>query len=124
MKRGRRLGFPTANIDIGNPEKMMPLEGIYAVHGVLDNGERVPGLLHLGPRPTFRGFPPSVELHLLDWDGDLYGRVVRVDFCARLREVRPFTSPEALVEQMNRDAELGRRILAGEEESACGAQGL
>lgn len=125
MKRGRRLGFPTANIDIGDPEKMMPLEGIYAVHGVLDDGERVPGLLHLGPRPTFQGFPPSVELHLLDWDGDLYGRVVRVEFCARLRDVRPFTTPAALIEQMHRDAELGRRILSGQEgESACGVAGV
>jgi riboflavin kinase / FMN adenylyltransferase len=119
MQRGRKLGFPTANISIGDPDKLVPLEGIYAVQGVVD-GQHLPGLLHLGPRPTFSGYPPSVELHLLDWEGDLYGRVVRVDFCARLREVRPFASAEELVEQMHRDADLGRRILGGEGPNACG----
>ncbi|MQA88945.1 MAG: bifunctional riboflavin kinase/FAD synthetase [Gemmatimonas sp.] len=122
MHRGQKLGFPTANLSIGDPEKLVPLEGIYAVHGVVD-GQHLPGLLHLGPRPTFSGFPPSVELHLLDWKGDLYGRVIRVDFCARLREVRPFSSPEELIDQMHRDAELGRRILAGDTgdgANACG----
>ncbi|MEX2583075.1 MAG: bifunctional riboflavin kinase/FAD synthetase [Gemmatimonadota bacterium] len=118
MQRGRKLGFPTANISVGDPEKLMPLEGIYAVHGLV-GGRRLPGLLHLGPRPTFSGFPPSVELHLLDWDGDLYGHVVRVDFCARLREVRPFGTPAELIEQMHRDAARGRRVLNGQGESAC-----
>lgn len=110
MQRGRKLGFPTANIGVGDPEKLLPLEGIYAVHGWVD-GRPLPGLLHLGPRPTFSGYPPSVELHLLDWSGDLYGRIVRVDFCARIREIRPFDSAESLVEQMRRDAEQGRAIL-------------
>src|SRR5690606_21613114 len=61
MKQGRALGFPTANIHIHNEAKLLPREGIYAVYGQLA-GERVPGLLHLGPRPTFPGFPASVEL--------------------------------------------------------------
>jgi riboflavin kinase / FMN adenylyltransferase len=113
MELGRKLGFPTANIQVADSEKLLPLEGIYAVHGWVGE-ERVPGLLHLGPRPTFRGSPPSVELHLLDWEGDLYGRQVRVDFCARLREVRPFSSAGALIEQMRRDAHEGRAVLAGE----------
>ncbi|MEX0912082.1 MAG: bifunctional riboflavin kinase/FAD synthetase [Gemmatimonadota bacterium] len=115
MHQGRKLGFPTANISIGDPDKLMPLEGVYAVYGCV-NGDRVPGLLHLGPRPTFSGFPPSVELHLLDWDGDIYGRIVRVDFCARLREIRPFGSPAELIAQMHRDVEIGRAALAA---NAC-----
>ena len=97
---------------------MLPLEGIYAVHGWVGES-RLPGLLHLGPRPTFRGEPASVELHLLDFDGDLYGRELRVEFCARLREVRPFDSAEALIEQMHRDAEAGRAVFRGEGPSAC-----
>lgn len=108
---GRKLGFPTANLQIADPDKLLPREGIYAVHGWV-GGERIPGLLHLGPRPTFRGSPPSIELHLLDWEGDLYGREVRVDFCARLRDVRPFASAAALVEQMKRDEAAARALFA------------
>jgi riboflavin kinase / FMN adenylyltransferase len=124
MEMGRKLGFPTANIQVADSDKLLPLEGIYAVHGWVGD-DRVPGLLHLGPRPTFRGSPPSVELHLLDWQGDLYGRQVRVDFCARLREVRPFASSAALVEQMRRDAVDGRAVLAGlRGPTACSRTGV
>ncbi len=110
MRQGHKLGFPTANINVGDPDKLLPLEGIYAVYGWVD-GARIPGLLHLGPRPTFSGFPPSVELHLLDWDGDLYGKLLRVEFHERLRGVEPFGSVAELVEQMHRDVERGREVL-------------
>jgi riboflavin kinase / FMN adenylyltransferase len=111
MNRGKSLGFPTANILVDHPDKLLPLPGIYAVRGWVA-GDAVPGLLHLGPRPTFSGYPPSIELHLLDWDGDLYGHEVRVDFVQRLREIQPFDSVDALIEQMRRDVELGRRVLS------------
>ncbi len=118
--RGRDLGFPTANIQVGDPDKLLPRDGVYAVYGTV-GAARIPGLLHLGPRPTFQGAPPSIEVHLLDWQGDLYGREVRVDFCARLRDVQPFSSVAALVEQMKHDAVLGRRIFQpGGPPSACG----
>jgi len=119
MERGRKLGFPTANISVGDPDKLLPLEGIYAVHGWVGS-DRVPGLLHLGPRPTFSGYPPSIELHLLDWDGDLYGRVIRVDFEGRLRDIEPFSSAAELVEQMHRDVVGGRALLARKAESQRG----
>ena len=109
-QRGRKLGFPTANIRIEDPHKMLPREGVYAVYGGID-GERIPGLLHLGPRPTFQGSPPSIELHLLDWSGDLYGKAVRVEFAAWLRAIRPFASADELVEQMKRDEAAGRMRL-------------
>jgi riboflavin kinase/FMN adenylyltransferase len=70
-----------------------------------------PGALHIGPRPTFRGSPPSVELHLIDFEGDLYGEEIRVDFIRYLREVRPFATVEALVGQMREDVELAGRLL-------------
>lgn len=108
--RGKGLGFPTANLRIESPEKLLPSEGIYAVRGALRRGT-FPGALHLGPRPTFQGSPPSIELHLLDFDGDLYGEEVRVDFVKRLRKVRPFDSPEALVRQMRDDVAEARRVL-------------
>jgi riboflavin kinase / FMN adenylyltransferase len=116
--RGRELGFPTANLRVGEPDKMLPLEGIYAVYGWIGS-ERVPGLVHLGPRPTFEGLPPSLELHLLDWTGDLYGREVRIDFCRRLRGVHAYPTAAALVEQMHRDAAAGRAALAGTDDSGC-----
>lgn len=117
-KRGRDLGFPTANIHIADPEKLLPKAGIYAARGWVDE-RPVPGLLHVGPRPTFEGAAPSVELHLLDWEGDLYGRELRVELCAFIRDVLPFDSPEELVRAMERDEAAGREIFRGERESCC-----
>ena len=109
-RKGRELGFPTANIEVGDPDKMVPKEGIYAVYGWVE-GHRVPGLLHLGPRPTFAGFAPTVELWLMDWSGDLYGSRVRVEFVSRIRDIQPFTSVDALIEAMKEDERRGREIL-------------
>ncbi len=111
-QRGRELGFPTANVRVDAEEKMVPREGIYLAYGVIE-GTRVPGLLHLGPRPTFAGAGPAFEIHLLDWSGDLYGTTIQVEFCARLRDIEAYESAEALVEQMNRDRENGIAILEG-----------
>ena len=108
--RGRQLGFPTANLKVGDAYKLIPASGIYAVRGVLRDGT-FQGALHLGPRPTFQGSPPTVELHLLDFEGDLYGEEVRVDFVELLREVRPFDSVAALVDQMREDVEAARAVL-------------
>jgi riboflavin kinase/FMN adenylyltransferase len=105
--RGRGLGFPTANLRVGDRDKLIPPEGIYAVRAVLRSGS-YGGALHLGPRPTFKGSPPTIELHVLDFDGDLYGEEVRVDFIQHLREILPFTTVAALVEQMKADVEAAR----------------
>jgi riboflavin kinase/FMN adenylyltransferase len=115
--RGRELGFPTANIEVGDAEKLLPLEGIYAVRAALGD-ERLDGVLHLGPRPTFRDSPPTIELHLFDFDRELYGEEVRVEFIARLREIRAFGSVAELVEAMRADCEAARRVLA-EGGAAC-----
>ncbi len=109
--RGRTLGFPTANLMVSSSDKLIPPEGIYAVRGVFREGT-FDGALHLGPRPTFRGSPPTIELHLMDFDGDLYGTEIRVDFVQRLRGVRPFASVQALVDQMRDDVALARQVLA------------
>lgn len=118
--RGRTLGFPTANLAVASSEKLIPPPGIYAVWGVLRGGPH-PGALHVGPRPTFRGSPPTIELHLLDFDGDLYGEEVRVDFVRYLREVLPFASVEGLVGQMRDDVEQARWVLEAELEGAGAA---
>lgn len=108
---GHRLGFATANIDVGHPEKLIPHEGIYAVRAALRD-RFVNGVLHLGPRPTFAGLPPSVELHLFDFSGDLYGSRVTVHFVGRVRDIARFDSVEALVRAMERDCQEARRLLA------------
>ncbi|MBI4519282.1 MAG: bifunctional riboflavin kinase/FAD synthetase [Gemmatimonadetes bacterium] len=109
--RGRKLGFPTANIHVADPDKLIPSSGIYAVRGVLRCGTFA-GALHLGPRPTFAGSAPTVELHLIDFAGDIYGEDVRVDFIERLREVRPFATVVELIQQMREDVELAREAQA------------
>ena len=111
--RGRGLGFPTANLRVAEGDKLIPPQGIYAVRGVLRSGT-YPGALHLGPRPTFQGSPPTIELHLLDFDADIYGEEVRVDFIEHIRGVEPFTSVKALVEQIRKDVDEARRVLEGE----------
>jgi riboflavin kinase/FMN adenylyltransferase len=105
--RGRGLGFPTANLHVGDGDKLIPPQGIYAVKAVVRSGTHV-GALHLGPRPTFKGSPPTIELHLLDFDADIYGEEVRVDFVRYLREILPFSTVAALVDQMREDVEAAR----------------
>ncbi len=108
--RGRQLGFPTANLAVSSSDKLLPATGIYAVYAITRAGS-YGGALHLGPRPTFAGSPPTIELHLLDFDGDLYGEEVRVDFVRRLRDVRPFDGVGALIAQMREDVEEARCVL-------------
>ena len=112
-RRGANLlGFPTANVAVP-PEIQLPAEGIYAGWYVRPDGSRHQAAVSFGRRPTFyESAEPVLEAHLLDFDGDLYGELARVQFVARLRAEERFDSPEALVEQMTRDVEATRRALA------------
>lgn len=109
--RGHRLGFATANLEVGSTDKLIPHEGIYAVRAALRD-RFADGVLHLGPRPTFAGLPPSIELHLFDFDADIYGDRVRVDFSARIRDIARFDSVDSLVRAMEQDCAEARRVLA------------
>ncbi|WP_419948507.1 bifunctional riboflavin kinase/FAD synthetase [Candidatus Palauibacter sp.] len=111
LERGRTLGFPTANLTPPPPDKLLPAEGIYAVRASVGTELRE-GLLHLGPRPTFAGSPPAIELFLIDFDRDIYGERVVVEFLHRLREVRAFATEAGLIEQMQRDLEAGREFFS------------
>jgi riboflavin kinase/FMN adenylyltransferase len=111
LGRGRDLGFPTANIQPRMGGKLLPEQGIYAVRASLRTEIRQ-GLLHLGPRPTFAGSPPSIELYILDFERDIYGETVRVEFLHRLRDVLPFATAAELVEQMRRDRDRARDYFA------------
>ncbi len=95
---GHTLGFPTANVDLSQTRKMLPREGVYAVR--VSNHI---GMANLGPVPTFDVEKPLLEVHLLDFDGDLYGETVTVEFRRRLRDIVRFDSVEALEEQLKLD---------------------
>ena len=112
-QRGRNMGFPTANLEVvgvGAGGKLIPCPGIYAVRGFLRSGT-YEGALHLGPRPTFQGLPPSIELHLLDFNEDIYGEEIRVEFISYLRNIISFDSQRELVDKMREDVEKIREIL-------------
>jgi riboflavin kinase/FMN adenylyltransferase len=110
-RRGRLLGFPTANVPIPGPRKLLPPEGVYAVRVQTPMGP-YDGMLNLGPRPTFDDTETVLEAHLFDADLDLYGARVRIDFVARLRDTQKFSGIEALVAQLNTDAVSAKRALS------------
>jgi riboflavin kinase/FMN adenylyltransferase len=120
--RGRKLGFPTANLFVPVNGKLIPPPGVYAVRGCLKRAE-YDGAIHIGPRPTFTGSRPTIELHLLDFDQDIYGEEVRVEFIRHLREVRPFDSAAALVEQLKFDVEAARAALVYDRNKGSGVEG-
>lgn len=95
---GHTLGFPTANIDLSQTRKMLPKEGVYAVHL-----STFKGMANLGTAPTFGVEKPLLEVHLLDFEGDLYGETVTVEFSRRLRDIVRFDSIEALQHQLQTD---------------------
>jgi riboflavin kinase / FMN adenylyltransferase len=110
-KRGRTLGFPTANL-VPDPRLVVPDHGIYACRAQVDGAEHI-AAVNVGVRPTFKtGRGLLVEAYLLDFDGDIYDHELRLDFLERLRGERRFDSIEALVEQMGRDVSETRRIAA------------
>lgn len=107
--RGRELGFPTANLSFDGPVAL-PRDGIYAVRASWD-ARRANGVASLGVRPTFGAGERLLEVYLFDFDGDLYGKRLRVEFVRRLRGERKFGSVAALVKQMGRDAERAWRTM-------------
>ena len=107
--RGRRLGFPTANLAVPRGKALPP--GVYAVW-VRHRGEELPGVANVGTRPTFGGGPERVEVHILSPVGDLYGEELTVSFVEKIRDERPFKDQAELVSQIKRDIEEARRALA------------
>ena len=112
QRRGRTLGFPTANLD--PLENLAPGDGVYAVR-VYVGEEKWPGAANVGPNPTFGENARKVEAHLIGFHGDLYGRPLAVDFVRRLRATRPFHGRDDLIEQLRRDVEEARLVLNGPE---------
>jgi riboflavin kinase/FMN adenylyltransferase len=109
-RRGRELGYPTANMVLGDYQR--PRYGIYAVRVTLDDGTEHPGVASLGVRPTFDPPQELLETHLLDFDADLYGRKIEVALHAFIRDEKKFDDIGALVTHMKRDEAQARHLLA------------
>ena len=108
--RGRELGYPTANLELGDYQR--PKYGIYAVRVTLDDGTERPGVASLGVRPTFDPPRELLEAHLFGFDGDLYGQKVGVALHAYIREERKFDGIEPLIAHMRDDEAKARQLLA------------
>jgi riboflavin kinase / FMN adenylyltransferase len=107
-RRGRTIGFPTANLD--RVETLLPGDGVYAVAVDAPTG-RYAGAAHIGPNATFDEDARKLEVYLLDFDGDLYGKPLSVEFVARVRGTQRFAGVDQLVQQMKRDVAEARRLV-------------
>jgi len=103
--RGKTLGFPTANLE--GVTTLVPGDGVYAVRALLQD-KRYSGAANIGPNPTFAEKARKIEVHLIDFTGDLYGQTLSVEFIERIRNTRPFASVQELKEQLARDVEFAR----------------
>lgn len=110
-KVGRTLGFPTANLKIENPDKLIPADGVYAVK-VMVGGKEYMGMLDIGHRPTLNnGKDKSVEVHILDFTSDIYNQPVRIIFVSRIRSDIRFERIEDLKTQLHQDEIVTRQLL-------------
>jgi riboflavin kinase/FMN adenylyltransferase len=107
---GRRMEVPTANLSLP-PERLIPPGGVYACLAHTEYLETHPAVVNIGTRPTFDGQTLSIEAHLLDFDADVYGQAMSLDFIVRLRDERAFSSIEALVAQIQNDIAQARDCL-------------
>lgn len=107
--RGRTIGFPTANLGL-DPRLLVPRNGVYAARASWE-GEGNPAVVNVGVRPTFGDNRHTVEGHLIDFEGDLYGKELNLEFVSRVRDERRFDSVEELSDQIGRDRETARSLL-------------
>jgi len=107
---GRKLGYPTANVNLNR--KQSAVMGIFAVRVTGADWGPLDAVASIGTRPTFGGVKPLLEVHIFDFDRDIYGEYIHVDFIGRLRSEEKFDDVDELVEQMHRDSELAKEILA------------
>ncbi|NWF54878.1 MAG: bifunctional riboflavin kinase/FAD synthetase [Syntrophaceae bacterium] len=105
---GKKLGFPTANLKI--EKVLVPKPGIYAVWAIC-GGQKFPGVANLGWNPTFQDGKFSIEVHILNFNKDIYGQTLRLEFVERQRDEVTFRSPEELITQIKKDVEQAKRIL-------------
>lgn len=110
-KRGKKIGFPTANIKPDHPNKIIPKDGVYAVK-VRINGDWFDGMMNIGTRPTFDGKQQTLEVNLFDFEEEIYGKEIQVRFYKRIRDEKKFDGKEELIEQLKRDRKQVKQYLA------------
>jgi len=110
--RGRKLGFPTANLSVDNEDKLIPAKGIYAAECIVEN-EKHFGLLSLGSRPTFHKDGDIIpEFYIFDFDRDIYNKIMQVNLVKKIRDEEKFNSVDELIIQMKKDEVTGKEILS------------
>jgi len=115
QQRGRTIGFPTANVHLHRT--VSPLSGVFAVRALIPGHKPMTGVANLGKRPTVCGNEMVLETHLFDFDRDIYGHYVDIEFCRKLRDEKRFESFEALKQQIHQDAEQARTFFTLPEHS-------
>jgi len=110
QKIGRTIGFPTANIAL--KRKVVPVRGVFAVRLFWDDSDIYEGVANIGFRPTVQGQVCQLEVHLFDFDGDLYGKRVEVELVAKIRDEQPFESLDALKKQILNDANEAKALFS------------
>lgn len=109
---GRKIGFPTANIQLSDTHKLIPAHGVYAVRVTLDNHSQYCGVLNIGHRPTIEGdHSLSIEVHLFNFEGNLYGQTINIELIDYLREEQQFDSLTTLQQAIRQDTTQAREIL-------------
>ena len=101
-QKGRTIGFPTANIAVASPDKIIPKQGVYAVRVGIKNNQHL-GMMNIGTNPTVNGHQTSIEVHVFDWSGDLYNQTLEVALIDRIRDEIKFDSLDALKNQLEKD---------------------
>jgi len=110
---GRSIGFPTANVTINDEHKLLPKDGVYAVMVTLD-GKKIKGMMNIGMRPTVQSNGRSVEVHMFNFDNHIYGKPLRIELVARMRDEVRFDNLDQLREQLNKDKSLAEELLMHE----------
>lgn len=107
---GKKMEFPTANINIDEPYKLIPKNGVYAVSSTYRD-QPIYGMMNIGMNPTFEGHKKTIEAHFFDFNKDLYGKDLKITFLDRLRDERKFESVPALISQLRHDQETAKAII-------------
>lgn len=111
LRLGSKIGFPTANIQVDDPLKLLPGEGVYAVMATL-NGNRYKGMLNIGKNPTVSDdFRIKIEVHVFDFHENIYGNEIKIEAVERIRDIEKYNSLEELAKQLKKDEEVARFIL-------------
>ena len=108
---GKKMEFPTANIEVDESYKLIPKNGVYVVSSKY-NGKIIYGMMNIGVRPTFDDNNKTIEMHIFNFDQDIYGTALRIEFLDRLREERKFESVDALIAQLRKDQLNAQRIIS------------